>query len=404
MKKIIPAALSLSLAVLFSVCSSRSYREAMKEPEKLFYQGKFLEAGRMLLPEVNSSGKDQLLFMMECGLMLHTGAEYKTSNQILLKAGEIARVIPTSITQQVGSLLTNEGSTNYKGEDFEKVLVHMYLGINFIMLKDYDAARVEFKLVNEELTKIRDEGGKVRYKMNLMAKYLTAIASEMIAEVNNDDEDREFAYVEYKQINSLAPNLELAQRDLQLLAKKLKYDDDYGDLKKKFGRKDDVPSPYGELVLIFQAGRSAIKVSRGKLLEDKAMNGSINVTLNSGSLKAGVTIAAVMITLKTAENPIPKFEKRSNLADYARVLVNGKTYDTIELENIEETAVKNLEDDYGRLRAKVAASIVTKAVVSIAAGLAAKKLAEQSKKLGAFSGLIGMAAGVGTGAALFSQM
>ena len=115
----------------------RSYY-AMKVPEKLFYEGKFQDAARKLLPDVNNSGKDQLLFMMECGMMLHAAGDYKTSNKVLLPAAKLANLIPTSVTKQISAFLTNDASTNYKGEDFERVLVHMYLGLNFLMLKDYD--------------------------------------------------------------------------------------------------------------------------------------------------------------------------------------------------------------------------------------------------------------------------
>ena len=110
-----------------------------------------------------------------------------------------------------------------------------------------------------------------------------------------------------------------------------------------------------------------------------------------------------MIAMNNAENPIPKFEKRSNLASHVQMVIKGRTYRTQMMENIEDTAVRNMEDDYTMLKLKVAASIVTKAAVSIAAGIAAKEIA---KKMGAggFSSLIGQVAGAGTGAALFSTM
>ena len=152
----------------------------------MFYKGKYLEAARILLPGVNSGGKDELLFMMECGLMLHTGGDYETSNKLFLKAGSLARIMPISITQQATSFLTNDTNSNYRGEDFEKVLIHVYAGINFLMLKNYNDARVEFKVVNDELAKIKTENGEARYKQNLMAKYLTAIAFELVGEKEND--------------------------------------------------------------------------------------------------------------------------------------------------------------------------------------------------------------------------
>lgn len=392
------------VVLLLVSCSSRNYNEAMKIPEDMFYKGKYLEAARLLLPDVNAGGKDKLLFMMECGLMLHTGGDYATSNKVLLPAGKIAQIIPISITEEAGSFVTNDLNSSYRGEDFEKVLVHVYLGINYLMLGNYDEARVEFTAVNNELSKIKSENGEARYKQNLMAKYLTAIAFEIVAAQNNDAKDLEFAYIEYKQVYGLSPQLAMVKDDLLRVSKKLGYDDEYNDWKKLFRKSYSEESNAGELITIFQAGRAPIKKSRGSLLKDPMMEPVIRVTLSTGSLAAGVTVAAVLVTLNKAENPIPTFQKRSNKVDKVRVDAGGKSVTTVKLEDVEETSVKNLEDNYSRLHKRVAASIATKAALSIAAGIAAKKIAEQSKKLGQFAGLIGTVVGAGTGAALFSQM
>jgi len=401
MKKFAPIA-AVTVLALFVSCGGKNYFEMIKEPEKIFYQGKYKQAARMLLGQVNKSGINQLIFQMECGYMLHAGGDYKNSNKVLLKAGKIAKVIPTSVTKQVKSLLTNESKSNYKGEDFEKVLIHMYLGINFLQLKKYDEARVEFKKVNEELTKIKSEG-KARYKQNLMAKYLTAVAYEIIGEKENDEDDLEYAYKEYEQIHTLAPGLKPVHTDLQRLAKRLKYADDYGKWTRKFGRKYLGNKDSGEIVLIFQSGKSAIKKSRGKLMSDRGMNVAIHVSLNSISMKQGVTAAAVLVALKTAHNPIPRYVSRTDRVRSVRMKINNRIYRSYMLEDISSTAVQNLKDDYKKLKQKVAASIVVKAVASIAAGIAAKQIAKAAGA-GGFSGLIGTLAGAGTGAALFSSM
>jgi hypothetical protein len=157
------------------------------------------------------------------------------------------------------------------------------------------------------------------------------------------------------------------------------------------------------LITIFQAGRSAIKKSRGPLLSDKSMESSIKVSINSISLAQGITMAAILVTLGNAENPIPKFEKRSNKVNKVRIIAGGQSISTVMLENVEKTAVQNLEDSYNKLYAKVAASIVTKVVASIVAAKAAEAIAKQVGG-GGFAKLAGTLAGGGTAVALFSQM
>jgi len=406
MKKIIQMASAVFLITALASCSSRNYDQEMKVAEDKFYRGEYLDAARLLLPNVNNAGKNSLLFMMECGTMLNAGGDYQTSNKLMLEAGKIARVIPVSITQQAASFLTNDTNTNYRGEDFEKVLVHVYAGINFLMLNEYDEARVEFMAVNNELTKIKTENGEARYKQNIMAKYLTAIAFEIVGMRDNDDKDLEFAYIEYKQIYALDPGIDMVKDDLLRLSKRLGYDDEFQEWQGTFGKSYKEDPNTGELISIFQNGRGAIKKSRGHILKDAQMGPAIRVTLQSTSLSTGLTVAAVLVALQNVENPIARFEKRSNRVDKVRIEARGGKINstTTKLEDVEKTAINNLEDDYGYLYKRVAASIVTKTAASLAAGIAAKKVAEQFKNTKGFAGLIGTAIGAGTGVALFAQM
>ncbi|MCX8123409.1 MAG: PDZ domain-containing protein [Spirochaetes bacterium] len=392
------------LLIGVAACASYDYNKQIAEVEKMFYAGQYKEAARKLLPMVNKKSKDQLLYMMECGLMLQVAGDYENSIKVLTEAAKIGDQITISLSKEAASLLLNETTTNYNGEDFERVLIHMYLGINYLMLQKPDEARVEFKKVNDMLRDINVTTGK-SYKQNLMAKYLTAIAFEQSADVDNDMNDREFAYIEYKQIYELNPGLTMVYRDLQRLAKQLGDTEDYNNWVAKFGKQDAIPNNAGELILIVQNGKGAIKQSRGPLLSDKSMKATIQVTLNGMSLAEGVTVAGVLLALHNAENPIPKFVKRGNNINHVIVNVNGNDVArSVMLEDVASTAVKTLEDDYGRIYAKVAAGIAVKAAAAVAAGYAAKKLAEESKKMGGYAGLIGAVVGTGVGAGLLSQI
>ncbi len=405
MKKIIRLIPALLIIFALASCSSKNYNQEMQASEDMFYKGQYLDAARLLLPNVNSAGKDSLLFMMECGLMLHTGGDYETSNKLMLKAGKVAQIIPISVSQQIESFATNDTNANYRGEDFEKVLIHVYAGINFLMLGDYDGARVEFKYINNELAKIKNENEEAKYKQNAMAKYLAAIAFEIVGEKNNDKNDIETAYIEYKQVYELNPAMTMVRDDLLRVSKLLEYDDDYAEWKSKFKKNYNEDPDSGELITIFQSGRSAIKKSRGPLMNDPGMTPAINIIVNNPkNLNLGITAAGVTVALKTAENPIPKFQKRSNKVDRVKVEAGGKTINTTMLEDVENTAVRNLEDDYKTLYKRVALAITTKVVISMGVGIGAKKVAEQFKQTKAFASVIGTLAGTGTGVALFSQM
>ncbi|MEW6525579.1 MAG: PDZ domain-containing protein [Spirochaetota bacterium] len=404
MMRKVKSLLVVMLLIGVAACASYDYNKQIAEVEKMFYAGQYKEAARKLLPMVNKKSKDQLLYMMECGLMLQVAGDYENSTKVFTEAAKIGDQITVSLSKEAASLLLNETTTNYNGEDFERVLIHMYLGINYLMLSKPDEARVEFKKVNDMLRDINVTTGK-SYKQNVMAKYLTAIAFELSADADNDMNDREFAYIEYKQIYELNPGLTMVYRDLQRLAKQLGDMEDYNSWIAKFGKQDAIPNNAGELIVIVQNGKAAIKQSRGPLLSDQSMKATIQVTLNGMSLAEGVTVAGVLLALHNAENPIPKFVKRGNNINYLIVNANGKDVGrSIMLEDVASTAVKNLEDDYGRIYAKVAAGIAVKAAAAVAAGYAAKKLAEESKKMGGYAGLIGTVVGTGVGVGLLSKI
>jgi hypothetical protein len=232
--------------------------------------------------------------------------------------------------------------------------------------------------------KIKSESGEARYKQNIMAKYLTALAHEIRSDIDQSEEDREYSTVEYRQILNLQPDLAMARRDMAALQQKLK--------------------GLGELIVIFQAGRGPIKESRGNILTDPAMSAGINLALSTANLSAGVSIAAVLAGLKAAENPFPRFKRRQCNTKCLTVQVNNQQVTTTMLENIELTAIKNLDDNYSRLAGKFAASLVIKAAAAIGVGIATKAATDKLSGSSGLGSLVGTLAGAGTGAALFATI
>jgi uncharacterized protein len=398
------SAFIIIFTVFIAGCTA-DYTKQIAGAEKLFYLGKYLEAARMLLPYVNKENEDQLIFMLEAGLMLHSGGDFKKSNDVLLPAGKIADKIATRVSQEAAALLLNDTVTNYKGEDFEVVLLHYYLGLNFMMLGNPDEARVEFNKIDTLLRSMKETGASA-YKQNLMAKYLYGIAYESSAVVMKDDNDYNDAYVEYKQVNEKIPTFDDVKVDLLRMAKKIGDTEDYNKWKAKFGALDSrIPANAGEFILFYQSGQGVVKASRGKLIgngSEPRMNIAVNSSIQGLSLAQGVTTAGIIAALALAENPIPKFVKRSNKV--TKLAVSAKGVDrttTFMLEDVENTAVKNLDEKYGTMFAKAAAGIVTKAVVAVTAGVVARQAAKKiGGSVGTFSGLIGAATGAAAGAGL----
>jgi uncharacterized protein len=402
MKNILIGAALVSSLTILSGCAS-GFEKKMPAAEKTFLSGKYYEAAKMLEGEVNATGKDQLLAMMECGMMLHTAAKNEASSKVFMAANELAKQMPVSVSQQAGSLFTNETVTNYRGEEFERILLHMYPGIDFLLTDKPEQAGVEFKAMSNLQQDIREKEGLKSFKTNLMAKYLASVAYELQGDLNNDANDYDFAYVELKQAYEANPSIDVIKRDLIRLSKKLGDTDDYNKWIGKFGRIETTPGDYADVVLIYQSGLGAIKASRGKLLDDKDLSMSIRVSLGSMPLQEGVTIAGAMIALAIAENPIPKFVKRSNKVNAIELSIDDKLRaKTTILENISETAVNTMEEKRSYVLGKTAAGIAVKVAASLATAYMVKKAAQRAKS--GVAGLLGAVAGAAVGAGFASQI
>ena len=97
-------------------------------------------------------GLNRLAYLLEGGMILHTGGRLQESTATFDEAEGVIRqheekaVLSLSKgTAQVGSLFVNEKTLPYQGEPFEKVLVNTYKAKNYLFLHDYDGARVEIR-------------------------------------------------------------------------------------------------------------------------------------------------------------------------------------------------------------------------------------------------------------------
>lgn len=393
------------LAYLLLYGCSSSYSSKVNDAESRFYGGDYLAGADMLSTLAKAESNERLLYMIEAGLMYHAAGDYKKSNEFMLKAASFAQDQKISIRKQAASVLLNERQGRYHGEEFERVLIHMYAGINFLMLKNYDSARVEFNRVSRRLDELRKNGESL-YKQNIMARYLTAICYEIIANEDNDEGALEFAYIEYKRIYEMRSDYEPVHDDLLRLAHIMNDKEDLAKWKQKFKQKA-VPSykDKGELVIIHQTGRGAYKKSRGSLLADSNMKTAIIVSVNGMTLEQGVTLAAIMVALGSIEHPIPDYISPGNKTAYLNVrTIDGKILGkTQTLEDIEKTARLSAEKRYEDTREKVAMGIALKAVATVASSIAAEKIAEQTPLKDA-APLIGLLTGAGVGSALASQI
>lgn len=402
------------VSILFLYSCAKGYNTIIRDTEKLYYSGNYDAA----IPKIrelatNADSKDKLLYLMEAGIIFHTQGNYESSNKAFKEAEEIADTIKVSIAKSGLSFVLSDNESNFTGEDFERVLIKFYIALNYIFLGQLEDAKIYFRRLDIELREMKYVQAK--YKQNLCARYLDAILSESLNRYND-------ARVQYRNLVEIAPELEQVKGDRLVLAIKENDSRDIGQLssyKNLINSYDQKMRavPYepgmGEVVIIHQAGKAATKESRGKLLNDQyfllTLRGAIEGAIRSQN-QAGLSVAGVMASISTAENPIPVYKMRDPAAALPRpVLVNGKNIGTTVIYNdYSDTAIKNFNDNYTSMVVKNVSSIAIKLVAAAAATEAfaqslkrgGKKSSEQQLVEGVLRLGVGAAAGFAAGATI----
>ncbi len=186
--------------------------------------------------------RNQLLFFMERGLVLHQLGRFQESVDSLLQAAEVIDEVELlSVSEQVGSLVTNEWMMRYKGEYSERLWVHSYLMMNFLLLGEYDSALVEAKQSLELLGRYPEALGGDYFTRGLIALCFANVAED------ND------AYLVYRRLAEDLPDPTPVAADLVAISSRLGQLDEV----KRFKR--HLPKPFprgdGELVLFVANGK-----------------------------------------------------------------------------------------------------------------------------------------------------
>lgn len=403
MKKTI---LFLSLFILG--CAS-DYNKIIKATESAYYGQDYDSA----IPKIRelyegSSSKDKLLFLMEAGMIFHTKGDYVTSNKVFKEAEDLADNIRVSMTRSGLSFILSDNESNYTGEDFERVMIKFYIANNYLLQGDTNNAKIYFRRLDFELKEMRFLAAE--YRQNNAARLIDAYVSESLGRYND-------ARVQYKNMEQLIGKSQNLIADRYLLAAK---EGDSGDQSKYAAGRSSLQaynssmqrtSPenekLSEVIIIHEAGKSAIKMSRGKLMDDEyfavALRGAVEIGLRSKG--AGASLSGAVAALSVAENPIPIYKERDPKGSLPKkYYINGVDvgYSDI-MNNYSETAMNNFNENYKTLITKNLTSLSLKIVAAVIASEAMARAIEsggKNKNNDLVSTLIRVAAGAAAGLAV----
>ncbi|MEQ1665057.1 MAG: hypothetical protein ABL927_06735, partial [Bdellovibrionales bacterium] len=176
-----------------------TYQAKVDEARSNLQNQNYNAALKILEPLSKESGKDQLVYLFDYATALQSAGDYKASNDQFISADRLADLTDYfSISKFGSSLLLNEEMTQYKGDDYEKLLISVMSALNFLMLSDYENAQVQIRRLNEKLEYFRLEQKK-EFDQNTAAMYLAAMIWEAAR-------DWDSAYIYYEKVYNKDPS------------------------------------------------------------------------------------------------------------------------------------------------------------------------------------------------------
>ena len=178
----------LFVALLFSG-GCATHPQVMAPVEDALIHGDYEQAQSLVagLKDMEK-GKDRVLFYFHAGLVSHLNGEYEMSNQYFDKADEqIEQLYTRSVSAEAAAFVSNDLVISYRGEDFETVLIHYYMALNYLLMGELEEALVECRRVNIKLDELntRYDDNKNVYKADAFVHYLMGIIYEANGDVNN---------------------------------------------------------------------------------------------------------------------------------------------------------------------------------------------------------------------------
>ena len=289
----------------------------------------------------------ELLFLLDSAMINMMCGNYEKSNEYFHRAEALTEELWTkSITKETAAFLLNDYTVPYAGEDFEKALINLFSAINYLKLGQFDDSLVEVRRLDSVLTMLNDKYSKKNnYKEDAFGRFLSGIIYE--ADSKLDD-----AYIDYyKALHTFQD-----------------YEDKYG-----------TPMPS---IFVENLARVAGAVGRTDEIQSFIDGyGSTGWSEHDGTGNQGRIVfihfngtapvkRSTEIFIPSRDGPIalafPRYEVTQPYCRNSRVIAESDSErissDTELVEDINQIALKNLEDRRGRITLKMIARVAAKQI------------------------------------------
>ena len=143
------------------------------------YEAAFAEVTKICKSE------DDVLCLLERGLLLHYSGRYSESNEVLDRAEILIEDLYTrSLSREAAAFLTSDLARAYVPRPFEQVLINYFRALNYVFLGLDDDALVECRKASAKLARY-SEDEKRPYRQDAFLEYLTGLLYEWGGDANS---------------------------------------------------------------------------------------------------------------------------------------------------------------------------------------------------------------------------
>jgi len=251
----------LCAAVLVQGCATGG---SLSEARNQFFSGQ-PQAALTTLETDPVVGRNQLLGLLDKGLIAHTAGDYAHSVIAFKAAADLSDQLDfISVREQSTTLVTNDWASTYKGEFSERLWIHTFQMMNFLLLDRPESAAVEARQALKIYDQYGDDLNRDWYTRTLIAMSFEAAGAA------------DSAHIEYKKLlNDAGRDIGAARRAWQN-AKRLGRKQDANTFKDLVTTNASTSNSKGELVVFVQTGAIPHKTA-GSLFIDTSIYASFPI-------------------------------------------------------------------------------------------------------------------------------
>lgn len=344
-ENILRAIVTLSLVIFLSSCASLP--KGQSQIDAMLISQQYPQAITLLNDNPNLYGnKNELLYLLDKGLIEHLNKDYKQSIETFAKAQEkFDQLYTESASEIAATWVINDYAASYHGEDFEHVFINIFQSLNYLMLEEYEEALIEARDVDSKLNAINflySDDQKNVYKEDAFIRLLMGI----IYEIEPKSENINDAFISYTKADNI-------------------YEEDY-DANYSVGTplilKENILSTAGFMGLI-ESSKYRDKFKAIEFVSQKEKKTKVEVYLihynGLSRIKTEAAVAIPTLDGHIVKVAFPEYKKRPYAIDTSRLLAKdskNRVYQSSSelVQDMGEIAQKNLDRRKIRFIAKSA--------------------------------------------------